>query len=275
MQCENAIELLSVYHDGELSAEERAALEVHLETCPRCAAELAELRRLSELTSKLDDPQPKRELRDRVLEQHEQRRVERPTSQRRTYTAMTILGALAATAIIVIGIRPWKDDGHVEHDDITRYWQSFQADPLPVQKDFLVRHSGRMISADEAVREVGFRPVTATQIPDSIHLETSYLLNMPCCKCIESICRRPDGTALAVFEHRDEQPGWFPGRAHVNVRCANTKCRVTELDSCLAASWPIGDRVVTVVGLRDVEELTRWVGALVEVNSARQKSEAI
>ncbi len=40
---------LGAYHDGELSAAERARLDGHLRGCPACAAELGRLERLSGL----------------------------------------------------------------------------------------------------------------------------------------------------------------------------------------------------------------------------------
>ena len=47
---------LSAYHDGEVSAEEHAALEAHLAECPACAAELERLRRLSALLAQTMRP---------------------------------------------------------------------------------------------------------------------------------------------------------------------------------------------------------------------------
>jgi anti-sigma factor RsiW len=51
MQCDRASELLSPYLDGELSADERGAVAGHIETCRRCAAMLADLRRVSHAIS--------------------------------------------------------------------------------------------------------------------------------------------------------------------------------------------------------------------------------
>src|SRR5690242_21609959 len=49
-------ERLSVYLDGELGAEERAALERHLPGCARCQAELADLRGVRALLRALSTP---------------------------------------------------------------------------------------------------------------------------------------------------------------------------------------------------------------------------
>jgi anti-sigma factor RsiW len=47
-RCDNG-RRLSAYHDGELTGEDRAALEAHLRRCPQCAAALERLGRLSRL----------------------------------------------------------------------------------------------------------------------------------------------------------------------------------------------------------------------------------
>ena len=44
MRCQDIMELLSPYLDGALTAEEREAVRLHVARCPRCSAELEELR---------------------------------------------------------------------------------------------------------------------------------------------------------------------------------------------------------------------------------------
>jgi len=61
MNCKEIEEFLQAYHDGELSAKEREAVERHLEKCPKCQAKLAELKALDELiidgeAEKVPDP---------------------------------------------------------------------------------------------------------------------------------------------------------------------------------------------------------------------------
>ena len=53
---------LSQYLDGELSAEERTALEGHLRHCLACGAALADLKRIVGRARALDDRQPERDL---------------------------------------------------------------------------------------------------------------------------------------------------------------------------------------------------------------------
>ena len=47
---------LGAYHDGELDAQGRAAVERHLQQCSVCAAELAQLRALSGLFASAQQP---------------------------------------------------------------------------------------------------------------------------------------------------------------------------------------------------------------------------
>ncbi len=53
---------LSEYLDGELSAEERTALEDHLRHCVACGAALADLKRIVRRAGALDDRPPERDL---------------------------------------------------------------------------------------------------------------------------------------------------------------------------------------------------------------------
>src|SRR5687768_12217893 len=49
MECQN--ELIHAYHDGELPADRRAAVEAHVNACDPCGALLADLRRMSQLVA--------------------------------------------------------------------------------------------------------------------------------------------------------------------------------------------------------------------------------
>jgi len=72
MKCENVTERLSALLDGELDAAERAAVRAHVADCPRCAAELAELERLSELLGALTQREGAAEFAARVRRRAEE-----------------------------------------------------------------------------------------------------------------------------------------------------------------------------------------------------------
>ena len=63
--CEQA-NRLGAYHDGELAGPDRAALERHLRQCPSCAAELARIRRLTDLVGSATPPAMPRASLDRL-----------------------------------------------------------------------------------------------------------------------------------------------------------------------------------------------------------------
>ncbi len=91
MECRKAHSLLSGHHGGELQINERVALEVHLESCPQCAAKLAELRRLSQLASNLNKPEPSQHLRDRVLQLPPSRQLAVRWSMRKKLSLLALL----------------------------------------------------------------------------------------------------------------------------------------------------------------------------------------
>jgi anti-sigma factor RsiW len=58
MNCQKVQSLLSAYHDGELSTEQRPAVAEHIGGCSNCSAELAVFECISSMSKGLADPQP-------------------------------------------------------------------------------------------------------------------------------------------------------------------------------------------------------------------------
>lgn len=67
MNCEQVEELLSAYLDNMLAPEERRAIAIHLQHCPRCSTTLAEFRRNDTLIAHLPRVSPDPALRDRIF----------------------------------------------------------------------------------------------------------------------------------------------------------------------------------------------------------------
>lgn len=57
MDCRKAQEMISAYHDGELSAADHARVEAHLRSCPGCAALLESIARI-DAAAEVPDPGP-------------------------------------------------------------------------------------------------------------------------------------------------------------------------------------------------------------------------
>ncbi len=126
--CARYRELLGGYVLGALEAEERDALNRHLETCPRCRREHAELAGVPALLDVLDEPaaapeQPPPELEEAVLDRfaRERRRLVPHRFQRRRGWAVRlgVAGAVVAIAgaLVLAGVfSSSRDDsafGHV------------------------------------------------------------------------------------------------------------------------------------------------------------------
>ena len=94
MTCEEALALLSARLDGQLGAEEAAALEAHLASCPRCRALAAELEGLDKNLMALKEPAPE------GLKQGVLYRIDRASGKTKTrgrwFRPGTALGAVAA-----------------------------------------------------------------------------------------------------------------------------------------------------------------------------------
>lgn len=88
----------------------------------------------------------------------------------------------------------------------TEYLDKFADDPLAAQDILLAKYGDKLVEMTEATKQLGNTPAVAKGLPAGCTLEGTYVLNMPCCTCVQSICRRADGQMLAIFEHNEEQP---------------------------------------------------------------------
>jgi hypothetical protein len=158
-------------------------------------------------------------------------------------------------------IRTPHDDAH-HHDPLANYAAQFSTDVLLAQQRLITQYSGRKISADEAIKLVGYRPANVELPPVDFTCNALYLLDMPCCKCVEAVWTRDDGSGVVIFEHVAAIDDWFRGHPNVQLACAGTPCQIVELGSTFAASWRIEGKTITVVGLRDTAELVAIISAL-------------
>ncbi len=281
MDCPQSQHLLSPYHDGELPSDQRRDLELHLEECPHCRSVLAKTRKLSEAVGSLPIPRPPDALWNRIATSLDDE-VVAPASAVESVTRTTssdegvesnpvsrqrFLGSLATAVALLIGfgIMWWAQQrAHIhEHDPLAQYAQEFGSDPILAQQRLTAQYEGQPVSADRAIQLVGYRPSTVRPPPDGFELDTLYVLDMPCCKCIEAFWKRDDQSCVAIFEHNTEPEEWFQDHASIQIPCAGKSCRVIEIGDQLAASWRRGRRTITVIGLRSIEELSRLVTTLI------------
>jgi len=281
MKCTDVKELLSAYHDGEFTPDLQKAVSEHLAGCSNCAAALLSFRQLSELSEQLAHPEPPEQwaaIEARLGAVSSTRRIAKLWSE--TLSRIAPLGtglrrfapssplAVAATVLLVVGAGvgtyyTWLSAGH-PNDQLAATFDAFLAqfdeNPQAAQQVLLANYDGQKADFPTATRLVGYEPATERRLPPDYVVEAVYVLDMPCCKCTQTICRREDNERLVIFEHDIDQPMWFGSRPAIEARCCGKPTRIVEMDSgLLAATWPSNKRHLTVIGAHDVEEVARIV----------------
>jgi hypothetical protein len=269
MNCAEVEQRLSAYYDGELPGEARQAVDQHLAACESCARQLDRFRELSSLAQSLTEPAAPKgqwpEL-ERKLDEQQSAAPARvsvvPTWWRRPRVAL-----VAAAIVVALGLGWWAYNAwRPPHDhlavDFAAYLDEFQRNPRDAQRALLTRYEGRAVELQQAAAQLGYVPAVAHGLPDEYTVSEVYVWNMPCCKCAQSLCKREDGTTIAIFEHDEEQPTWFGDRPSIEGKCHGRPCSIYQIDGQLAASWKRDGRHLTAVGLRDLQEISDLIARL-------------
>ncbi|MCA9038485.1 MAG: zf-HC2 domain-containing protein [Planctomycetaceae bacterium] len=273
MNCTDVKDLLSAYFDGELSDELHLQVRRHVGGCSECSKELDGFGRLSQLASGSTVSPPSAELWTRIESGIDSKVLPSSTSRQSTssrsatyYWSARRWAILAATVLVavsvgVIGYRSLFSPSE-HHQFMTvfgEYLDRFKSDPHNAQSFLLAQYQHHSVQPEAAVERAGYRPVVADGLPEGYSLVSTHVMKMPCCTCVQCLCRRADGTTLAIFEHDDDQPDWFGSRPTVNVTCQSRQCALVELPSSMAASWKSGKRHLTVIGAENVGEVDKLV----------------
>lgn len=272
MDCQQVEQLLSHYFDHELRRDQRAEVESHLEDCPPCSDQLADIRMLSDAARSLSSARPPHDLWDRIAAQLKEPRLPESVNNHDTvdlesnssrFDQRRFWSVFAVAAVLLIGVgMAWmfQPSSH-PHDPLVSYAQLLDSSPLAAQEHLVTKYSGQTVSVDEAVQLVGYRPRNVDPPPSGYSCDRLVVLDMPCCKCVQAVWQRADETQVAIFEHKSKMDDWFEDEPSVKIKCREKVCRVTQLDGQLAATWRIGPRLVTAIGVRDTDELATLIAA--------------
>jgi hypothetical protein len=267
MNCSSIRPLLSPFHDGELPPEQRAAVQDHVVACLACRHELASLSELSEMARSLrESPVPElwesiaMGLDDRSAAATHvpwARRFLRLPEARRRILWGTAAG-VAALGILVLISWP-RDHRTAEHRhmevNLAKFVDAFSTDPAGAQQALERQYPNRVVEPDAVMSLVSYRPVAPDQLPGGLSRESVRVFDMPCCKCVQSLYRSPQGGPVAVFEHVNDEPAWFGGKPSITATCCGQAVTLVECGEGLCAAWKGGGRFLTVVGVKTVEEL--------------------
>ncbi|MEQ8636708.1 zf-HC2 domain-containing protein [Gimesia maris] len=278
MNCSEVQELLSAYYDGELADDQRDRVSAHIGTCTKCAGELTGFEKLSRMASVLSEPVPTQQIWSQINQKLDEQSIcENPIlkpdhNDRRLSFSVPKLFVLAATILTAVGIswftyQSWFTHGnHVHFTAVfSHYLDEFVHDPDAAQQILLGKYENKLIDPNRAVEQIGYRPSVANGLPAEYTLESTHVIKMPCCTCVQSICKRNDGSKMAIFEHDDkETKEWFGDRPNISVYCKDKQCCLVELDKQIAASWKQGSRHITLIGVQDVAEVNEIISWLNE-----------
>lgn len=272
MDCSEAREYLSEFFDGEMSNETQLAMTDHLAECEACARELAEFHDLSRMTAELEHPLPPSGLWNSLEAQLAEADAVSPESlaaaqpfRWTTGPFAPLVMALAASVVFAIGWFGYQSNltalANLSISAVfDQYFDALHQDPVAAQQLLLAKYEGQPVDAESAVHLVGYRPAVADGMPDGYALHSTNVIKMPQGDCVHCQYLRPDGSALAIFEHHGERPAWFGNRPATEAVHGTTKMNVVDLDKRVAATWRQGDRHITVVGAHDAAEIGQLAG---------------
>lgn len=273
MNCSAIQHNLSAYHDNELSPDLRAAVEEHLHACHNCTARLMAFRELSRVAADLNDPVAPSGMWEEFQTKLQRQARRGEPSRSRTSTTRSVRRRLATAALVLLAISAalgiWRYQSSEQRQMrvvFGAFLDQFPRDPIAAQRAIVTRYDGQAVTLDEATRKLRYRPALATSV-NALRLEKMYVLRMPCCTCVETIYKYADGETLAVFEHHDEDPGWFSNRPSIRARCCGKPTSIVQVDNRLAATWKNQNRYLTVVGARDVEQVASLIAGFQQADT--------
>ncbi|MDC0936959.1 zf-HC2 domain-containing protein [Pirellulales bacterium] len=269
MNCIETQERLSAFIDNELSDAEHHDVLIHLETCPACAASVEFAETLSQEARQLADPVPPADLWASIESalQDEPTPTLHPVYKWTKRLALpTRSWSLAASILILAAAGMWASHGlwgEHRHEsmaaDFDVYLAKFAVDPVQANETLFATYDGQPITVEAAEKHLGYVPLASHRAPAGFSVEQTFALDMPCCRCSLSVCRRSDGSVMTVLEHLDPQPIWFGKRSRIECLCDGKPTSVVQFDGQLAASWRQDKRHITIIGARDLEEVTQMV----------------
>jgi anti-sigma factor RsiW len=259
MNCEQIRPCLNRFHDAEMNASERSAVEIHLGVCPACAAELAAIAELSQCMRRLSEPEPPMTLWDRtVAGLHDG-----PSRGRRRLPLAAALATAAVLGLVALGLaRQWIAGREVVFSKRPIAQVSASLEQL------LAVSAVKPVSFKDAAKKVGFEVLSAEKLPDGYCLQGCCLCDGQCCDVVRCKYQRgPD--SVFVFQ--------CPRGQRLDCGCCPTvetsvhgkPAKIIQHGGCLAAAWQTPNSTVGVAGARDLSELVQLM-AYVDDNLTRK-----
>ena len=273
MNCNEVSARLSEFLDGELDSISNEQLSLHIDSCVSCNNELEAYRRMGVWMREVEIPVDTEVAWSRIKDALPSKlRMNDRWSLKWVVPALALAASVGFVMARVIWLPTSETStlshGHANHGhdslavDFRQVIDLAQSEPQRAISSLIEKYDGRPLAADAATKYIGYLPSLFSRVPDGFQRVSTHALNMPCCKCTATVCQRPNGTSLIVFEHKDEQPVWFGDLPAIETQCSGTQCRIIESAGNLAVSWRQNDRQYTMIGATDIAEVSQWVETL-------------
>ena len=273
MNCNDISDKLSKFMDGELDSILSERMCLHIDSCDSCKKNLESYRRIGVWMQEVEIPVDTEVVWSRIEAAIPSKLR---TNDRWLLKWVVLALTLAASLGFVMARVTWfpaNETSQLSHEHAIHKHDSLavdfrnvidlaQSDPQRAISSLIEKYEGRSFDAESATKYIGYRPALFSSMPDGFQRVSTHVLNMPCCKCTATVCRRSSGTSLIVFEHKDEQPVWFGDLPSIETHCSGTQCRIIESAGKLAVSWRQRDRQFTIIGATDVDEVSQWVESM-------------
>jgi hypothetical protein len=258
MTCEQVRELLGRYHDGELGAAERAVVAGHLNDCAACPAWLEAIGELGDLTRALSEPEPPANLWEKlsvVLGPVSAAPV-RPARRR---LRLWRVAALAALMLVCLATG-WFAHGRLGWGNVPEGGGGTGDDVLPVEALVSARE-GEPVSLQEAAHRVGFRVLGVSDLPEGCCMQGCCLCKAGCCDLVQCkfLCR---GEPVLLVQGGSEHHVRYDHRPTVEMQVNGKPARLIQCDGCLACCWKAKGTVLTLIGPRELSQLSQLVASV-------------
>ncbi len=168
--------------------------------------------------------------------------------------------ALAALLLIAMGAGVFWFQGSMEHQHepqgrLARYINAFVRDTGIAQQLLVADYGAKRVDLREASRFLGYEPVIPNRLPEGYSLEAIYVFEMDCCNCAQYVCHREGADPITIFEHGDAHAAHLANCPTRETHCRGQRCQMAKLGKDWIASWQVGPRQITVVGVQDIQEV--------------------
>lgn len=277
MDCSDIQQEFSPYFDRELCQTLERLVSQHVARCHECAAQLAAFGVLSSMARNLrTHPVPSGGWEAIAAQSHlaaTHGGAEHSPLLRRVRSNWMFQLILVVAILVAVGVSwrlqrsaPPVHEATAFAVHFSDYLAGFRQDPHAAQKLLLARYEkNRAVTPEEGAARVGYAPAVTRDPPEGYQLVSTHVLSMPCCTCVQSLCKRSDGTILAIFEHDAREEignAWFRDRTTLSTQCRGKQCSLVIVDGQLAATWEHQSRHIILIGVTDIDEISQFVAWL-------------